>query len=82
MKKLLLVLGGLTFITVVWSTSAALVAAQDAAELEILKHRQVCQSDNPRHRRACVQFGMLIERNKIRHEMWRRSHPDWFWWER
>ena len=32
-------------------------------------------------RRACVEFGILIGENRERHAEWRRSHPEWWWWE-
>jgi hypothetical protein len=33
-------------------------------------------------RRACVQFGVMIGENRERHAEWRRSHPEWWWYER
>ena len=32
-------------------------------------------------RRACVRFGIMIGETRERHAEWRRSHPEWWWWE-
>jgi hypothetical protein len=63
--------------------SAAMVAspahAQGAAEAEMIGFHQLCEKGD---RKACVRFGILIGRNEQRHADWRRSHGEWFWWER
>jgi hypothetical protein len=28
-----------------------------------------------------VRFGMMIEHDRDMHAEWRRTHPEWFWWE-
>jgi hypothetical protein len=33
-------------------------------------------------RRACVRFGMILGENQAWHAEWRRTHPEYFWWER
>jgi hypothetical protein len=33
-------------------------------------------------RRACVRFGILIGEHRDHEAEWRRSHPEWYWWER
>jgi len=33
-------------------------------------------------RRACVRFGILIGEHREFEGQWRRSHPEWWWWER
>lgn len=52
--------------------------AQDAREAEIVGFHQLCDHGD---RRACVRFGMLIQQNHDRQAQWRRTHPEWFWWE-
>jgi hypothetical protein len=63
--------------------SAAMVPsaarAQDAVEAEMIGFHQLCEKGD---RRACVRFGILIGRNQQRHADWRRTHADWWWWER
>ena len=53
--------------------------AQGAMEAEILGFHQLCEKGD---RKACVRFGILIGRNEQRNADWRRSHADWFWFER
>jgi hypothetical protein len=52
--------------------------AQNAREAEIVGFHQLCDKGD---RKACVQFGILIGQNQERHVEWRRSHPEWWWWE-
>jgi hypothetical protein len=33
-------------------------------------------------RRACIRFGILIGEHHEFHGEWRKTHPDWWWWER
>jgi hypothetical protein len=53
--------------------------AQNNVEAEIIGFHQLCDKG---HRRACVRFGILIGQNEQRHADWRRSHADWWWWEK
>jgi hypothetical protein len=53
--------------------------AQSNAEAEIIGFHQLCDKGD---RRACVRFGILIGQNQQRHADWRRSHADWWWWEK
>lgn len=53
--------------------------AMAQSEAEILGLHQLC---NRGDRAACVRFGMAIEHNRDRIAEWRRTHADWFWWER
>ena len=53
--------------------------AQSAAEAEIVGFHQLCDKGD---RRACVRFGILIGEARERHAEWRRTHPEWWWWER
>jgi hypothetical protein len=65
------------------SATAAMVAtparAQSNVEAEMLGFHQLCEKGD---RKACVRFGILIDTNEQRHADWRRSHAEWFWWER
>jgi hypothetical protein len=77
------------------SSKLMLLAASAALSLGVLSSAPPAQAqdrdDVMRHlhydcdrgdRRACVRFGIMIGENHERHEEWRRTHPDWFWWER
>ena len=58
-----------------WSSVCQAESARDA---EIIGFHQLCDKGD---RKACVRFGMLIEHNKDMHADWRRTHPEFFWWE-
>ncbi len=60
-------------------SSFAPAHAQDAREIELSRTQQLCSAGN---RRECIHFGMLLQQNRDRHEAWRRSHPEFFAWER
>jgi hypothetical protein len=53
--------------------------AQDAREAEMIGMHQLCDHGD---RKACIKFGMMIQQNHDHMEAWRRTHPEWFWWER
>ena len=65
------------------SATTAMVAtparAQSDVEAEMLGFHQLCDKGD---RKACVRFGILIGKNEQRHADWRKSHDEWFWWER
>ena len=80
MKNMLLGMLGAASIAMgagLWSTSAT--AQPAAVEAEIIGFHQLC---NKGDRRACVRFGMLLERSREHHALWRKAHADWFWWDR
>jgi hypothetical protein len=52
--------------------------AQNAREAEIVGFHQLCDKGD---RKACVRFGMMLQQNHDMHEGWRRTHPEFFWWE-
>jgi hypothetical protein len=58
--------------------SSAPAQAQDREEMMRRYHYECDRGD----RRACVRFGILLGESRERHEEWRRSHPEYFWWER
>jgi hypothetical protein len=53
--------------------------AQGNLEAEMIGFHQFCDKSD---RRACVRFGILIGQNEQRHADWRRTHADWWWWEK
>ncbi len=58
--------------------SSVPVLAQDRPTKEGERLRQLC--DRGDHR-ACVRFGMLLNENCAHHDVWRRSHPEFWWFE-
>ena len=54
-------------------------AAQDGREAQMIGFRDFCEHGD---KKACVKFGMLLQQNLDRQTEWRRSHPDWFFFER
>ena len=54
-------------------------AAQDGREAQMIGFRDFCEHGD---KKACVKFGMMLQQNTDRHNEWRRSHPDWFFFER
>jgi hypothetical protein len=54
------------------------VRAQDR-QAEMLGFHQLCDRGD---RKACIRFGMLLGQNQERHAEWRKSHPEFWWWER
>ena len=53
--------------------------AQNAHEAEIIGFHQMCQKGDLH---ACVRFGMMLEHDRDMHAEWRRTHPEFFWWEK
>ena len=53
--------------------------ADDAREAQLIGFHQLCDHGD---RGACVKFGMLLQQNRDRHDEWRRSHPEFFFFER
>jgi hypothetical protein len=51
-----------------------------AQDLEVLHAYHVACDHGDR--KACVRFGIMLGENKERHEEWRRTHPEYFWFER
>jgi len=73
-----LMLGAVACVLVAGAIPSSLpVRAQDR-EAEIIGLHQLCDRGD---RRACVRFGMMIGENRQRHADWRRTHPEFFWWE-
>jgi hypothetical protein len=77
-SKLLLAAAG-TAAILLGSIPLSAPARAQAAEAEILGLHQLCDKGE---RKACIRFGMLLEKNRLQHERWRKLHAEWFWWER
>jgi hypothetical protein len=76
MTKSLLSVSVITIAVLGWQP---LARAQSAHEAEIIGFHQMCQKGD---RRACVHFGMMIEHDHDMQAEWRRTHPEFFWWEK
>ncbi len=78
MTKLLM----LAFVGLAMLTGVALLlpaSAQDGREAQLIGFHQLCDRGD---RRACIRFGMMLQQFRDRHDGWRRSHPEFWWWER
>lgn len=53
--------------------------AQDAREAQLIGFHQLCEHGD---RGACVKFGSMLQQNRDRHDEWRRTHPEFFFFER
>ncbi len=77
MRKMRIVLAALPVVLLLGS---AVVTPSQAQGFEERMHRlHVACERGERH--ACVQFGIMIGENRERHVEWRRTHPEWWWWE-
>ena len=54
-------------------------AAQDGREAQLLGFHALCDRGD---RAACVKFGMMLQQNQDHHSEWRRTHPEFFFFER
>lgn len=52
--------------------------AQESVEAKLGRLHSNCNGGD---RGACVRFGMLLEVERIRDTQWRRTHPEFYWWE-
>jgi hypothetical protein len=52
---------------------------RDELQARMYELRGACEAGD---RRACVRFGIMIGENRERVAEWRRSHPDYFFYER
>lgn len=59
--------------------SIGVARADEAREAQLIGFHQLCDRGD---RGACVKFGMLLQQNRDRHDEWRRSHPEFFFFER
>ncbi len=78
MRKSLLGIAGVASVALTLAASATVVRA-DPLEVQLVEFRRLCETGD---KGACVRFGMLLEKNRTRHAMWRKAHADWFFWER
>jgi hypothetical protein len=75
MRPLTLLFGALTLFSV--ATQSAPARAQHFSP-ELQRLHGLCDKGD---RGACVRFGILIGEHHERWVEWRRSHPEWWWWE-
>ena len=74
-----------TLSTAAFALAASLLIQQSPAmaqsdfQAELTGYHVLCDRGD---RRACIKFGMLLERHRDMVANWRRSHTEWFWWER
>lgn len=61
------------------SAGLAAASAQEAREAQLIGFHQLCDHGD---KAACVKFGMMLQQNRDRHDEWRRSHPEFFFFER
>ncbi len=61
--------------------AGALSTPSRADPYEERLHRLHAECDRG-DRRACVEFGHVIHEGREYHAEWRRTHPEWWWWER
>ena len=80
MKCKLPLMVGAIFVASALSASGS-VQAQEfrEGEAELANLHRLCDEGD---RRACVRFGAMLHEHRERHEEWRRSHPEFWWWER
>ncbi|HEX4767149.1 MAG TPA: hypothetical protein VH414_12840 [Lichenihabitans sp.] len=69
----------LATLAAVLAGAALPAAAQDAREAQLIGFHQLC---NHGDRAACVKFGMMRQQNHDRQAEWRRTRPDFFFFER
>ena len=50
-----------------------------AREAELIGLHQLCDRGD---RQACIRFGFMLGAASERHAEWRKTHPDWWLWER
>jgi hypothetical protein len=77
--RLVLCAAAVSLVGLVVGASLVSVQAQSAREAEMIGFHQLC---NKGDRKACIRFGIMIGENRERHTEWRRSHPEFWWWER
>jgi hypothetical protein len=77
-KSKLVSVAALLIASAVFSSVAAQAADWTAREAELVGLHQLCDKGD---RKACIRFGMMLGEAKVRHADWRRSHPEFWWWE-
>jgi hypothetical protein len=58
---------------------SAVPANAQRRDEEIMRLHYECDHGD---RAACVRFGIKLGENRDRHEEWRHTHPEFFWWDR
>jgi hypothetical protein len=72
------------FLTMIVASPASVMQrisarAQAAVEAEMIGYHEPSDGGD---RCACIKVGILIGRNRQRQADWRRTHAEWFCWER
>ena len=74
-------LAGLAIASTLLAGSVSQIAfAQDAREAQMLGLHQMCYQGGDK--KACIKFGMMLQQNQDHHAEWRRTHPEFFFFER
>ncbi|HUA50906.1 MAG TPA: hypothetical protein VMB81_02015 [Candidatus Sulfotelmatobacter sp.] len=76
MRKTIL-FAGLTVLSVGIGMMTIPASAEDREERMRHLHFDCDRGD----RRACVRFGVMLGENHDHFVEWRRTHPEWWWWE-
>ena len=72
-------MAGAIFVTGTLSASVSVQAQEfPGREAEIAALHRACEEGD---RRGCVRFGALLNENHEHHEEWRRTRPEFWWWE-
>jgi hypothetical protein len=79
MRSKLLLAASTLAIAVAASIPMSVAARAQDRQAEMLGFHQLCDRGD---RKACIRFGMLLGQNQERHAEWRKSHPEFWWWER
>jgi hypothetical protein len=79
MRSKLLLAASTMAIAVAASIPMSVAARAQDRQAEMLGFHQLCDRGD---RKACIRFGMLLGQNQERHAEWRKSHPEFWWWER
>jgi hypothetical protein len=61
------------------TSTAGAQAGAVAREAELISLHRLCDAGD---RKACVKFGMALGEMREHHAEWRRTHPEFFFWER
>jgi hypothetical protein len=77
-SKLLLVASTIAVAMAASIPMSVTARAQDARQAELLGYHQLCDHGD---RKACIRFGMMLGQNMDHHAEWRRTHPEFWWWE-
>ena len=78
MRSKLMLLAAASALSLGIINAATPAQAQDHDDMIRRLHYECDRGD----RRACVRFGIMLGESRERHAEWRRTHPEYWWWER